>query len=495
MAIKLSAGVVVSANDRMDVWQPGYVIVRDGQIAEAGSGAGPEGDFAERIDAPSSIVMPGLVNGHSHSPSNLLKGTWSRLPLEIWRQYIRAGWREYSDEAIYVSAQLGVIEMIRTGCTSVMDHFYTGSPSPHMGALNAVAAMADAGMRGGLALTLSDRQYETTVGVDARNLSDAAREEIDRISRLESAGSLDDFVKFAEEVRRRTHLVLPIVGPSAPHRCSEEHLVRCLEVAVDLHTMIHMHVCETKGQFLQGKRLFGSTPVAHLDKIGVLTDRLSMAHCVWLTDDDIERVAARGTVVVHNPASNGKLGSGRMRFDDMLKRGVRLGLATDGTGSNDTQNMFEALRIAGVWHNRSDRDYLEWPAPQDVLRAATSGSAHALGLGGKAGMIEAGRLADLVMLTTNSYHFVPLNDVINQLVYCENGISVTDVMIDGRWVLRQGKLLTIDEAQLYARGRALRAEMEDRVKEQFRRTAEIEPALRQQYLKAARTPWSDRDGA
>jgi cytosine/adenosine deaminase-related metal-dependent hydrolase len=140
--------------------------------------------------------------------------------------------------------------------------------------------------------------------------------------------------------------------------------------------MVHMHVCETKGQFLQGKLLFGVSPVCHLDKIGVLTDRLSMAHSVWLTDEDIERTAARGTVVIHNPASNGKLGSGRMRFDDMLKKGVRLGLATDGSGSNDTQNMFEALRIAALWHNRSDRDYAEWPAPEDILRAATSGSAH-----------------------------------------------------------------------------------------------------------------------
>jgi 5-methylthioadenosine/S-adenosylhomocysteine deaminase len=278
-----------------------------------------------------------------------------------------SGWREYSDEAIYISAQLGIIEMIRTGCTGVMDHFYTGSPSPHMGALNAVPAMADSGMRGGLALTLSDRQYETTVGIETQNLSDSAREEVDRISRLESAGSLDDFVTFAQKVRRRTHLVLPIVGPSAPHRCTQTQLVRCLEVAIDLDTIIHMHVCETKEQFLQGKQLFGTTPVAYLDKIGVLTDRMSMAHCVWLTDDDIERVAARGTIVVHNPASNGKLGSGRMRFDDMLRRGVRLGIATDGTGSNETQNMFEALRIAGVWHNRSDRDYRDWPAPQDVL--------------------------------------------------------------------------------------------------------------------------------
>jgi len=377
----------------------------------------------------------------------------------------------------------------------VMDHFYTGSPLPHMGALNVVHAMADAGMRGGLALTLSDMQYEATVGLDTKTMSDAARQEVERISRLEGTQSLEDFLKFAETVRSRTNLVLPIVGPSAPHRCTVEQLQRCQQAAVELDTMVHMHVCETKGQFLQGKILFGMSPVCHLDKIGTLTDRLSIAHGVWLTDEDIERVAARGTIVVHNPASNGKLGSGRMRFDDMLRKGVKLGLATDGSGSNDTQNMFESLRIAGVWHNRPDRDYAEWPAPQDILRAATSGSAHVLGLGGKAGIIEAGRLADIVLLTTDTYHYVPLNNVINQIVYCENGISVTDVMIDGRWVLRDGKLLTVDEKRLFARARSLRAEMEERLTEQFRQTAEIEPALRQQYLKAAKTVWSDQSGA
>ena len=406
MAIKISAGTVVTANSRMDVWQPGYVIVRGNRIAEAGPGFGPDGEFDARVDASASIAMPGLVNAHSHSPSNLLKGTWSRLPLEIWRQYIRAGWREYSADTIYVSAQLGIVEMIRTGCTGVMDHFYTGSALPHMGALHAVAAMADAEIRGGLALTLSDRQYEATVGLDPKDLSSAGRAEVERISRLEGTQSLADFVDFAQAVRRRTQLVLPIVGPSAPHRCSDEQLRRCQQSAVELDTIIHMHVCETKGQFLQGKALFGASPICHLERIGVLSERLSMAHCVWLTNEDIERTAARGAVVIHNPTSNGKLGSGRMRFDDMLKKGVRLGLATDGSGSNDTQNMFEALRIAGLWHNRSDRDYADWPAPEDILRAATSGSAHALGLGSDAGMIEVGRLADLVLLTTDSYHFV-----------------------------------------------------------------------------------------
>ena len=229
-------------------------------------------------------------------------------------------------------------------------------------------------------------------------MSDARARKSSAFQRLEGTQSLEDFLKFAETVRRRTPLVLPIVGPSAPHRCTVEQLQRCQQAAVELDTMVHMHVCETKGQFLQGKILFGMSPVCHLDKIGTLTDRLSIAHGVWLTDEDIERVAARGTIVVHNPASNGKLGSGRMRFDDMLRKGVTLGLATDGSGSNDTQNMFETMRIAGVLHNRSDCDYA-WPSPQDILRAATSQRACAWAWQ-QARRHRAGPAADLVLLTT-----------------------------------------------------------------------------------------------
>ena len=493
MSIKISAAIVVTANGRMDVWRPGYLIVQDGQIVEAGPGRGPDGSFDETRVFPRGIVMPGLVNGHAHSPSNLLKGLWAQLPLEIWRQYIRAGWREYSDEAVYVSAQLGVIEMIRTGCTGVMDHFYTGSPSPHMGALHAVAAMADAGMRGGLALTLSDQQYDATVGLDTSALSPDAREEVARISALEGRESLDNFVAFVAAVRRRTHLVTPIVGPSAPHRCSVGQLQRCAGMARELDIMVHMHVCETKGQFLQGYKLFGCSPVAHLDRIGALNERLSMAHCVWLTDEDIGRVADKGAIVIHNPVSNGKLGSGRMRFDDMLRRNVRVGLGTDGNGSNDTQNMFETMRVAGILHNRSDYDYKSWPSPQQILHAATSQSAGALGLAGKLGAIAAGQAADLAFLNMDSYPFVPLNDVIKQIVYCENGVSLTDVMIDGRWVLQHGKLITIDEDAVYAKAHRIREEMDARVQAQFRNTAELEPALRASYLRTAETPWSERE--
>ena len=494
MPTRIDAGVVVTANERMDIWRPGYLIIDGSRIVEAGPGHGPSGDFDEVIDAADSIVMPGLVNAHSHSPSNLLKGTWSRLPLEIWRQYLRAGWREYSDEAIYVSAQLGILEMLRTGTTSVMDHFFTGSKSPHMGALSAVEAMHDAGMRGGLALTLSDREYGQTVGLDTRTVGADAREEMNRISEYEGSETLEDFVQFAAKTRQRTSLVAPIVGPSAPHRCTDALLKRCMQTAIDLDTTLHVHVCETKGQFLQGRKLFGHTPVAHLDEIGILNERMSMAHCVWFTDDDIRRTADRGTVAIHNPASNGKLGSGLMRFDDMVAAGVRVGIATDGSGSNDTQNMFEAVRMAGIMHNKPDRDFHEWPSPERILRAATTGGAQALGLAGQAGMIAKGWLADLVVLTTHSYHFAPLNDVINQIVYCENGVSITDVTVDGRWVMRDRKVTTIDEAKLYRRARDIRAEMDERVRLQFRNTAAVEPVLRDAWLKAAATPWSKEKG-
>ena len=494
MVTKINAGVVVTANDRMEIWQPGYLVIDRNCIIEAGPGAGPPGHFAELLDLPESIVMPGFVNAHAHSPSNLLKGTWSRLPLEIWRQYLRAGWREYSDEAIYISAQLGIVEMLHTGTTSVMDHFYTGSPTPHMGALYAVEAMHQAGMRGGLALTLSDREYGQTVGIDTNAIPTDARDEMIRISKLESSETLEDFVRFAESTRQRSGLILPIVGPSAPHRCTDALLKRAMQTAIDLDTTLHVHVCETKGQFLQGRALFGSTIVAHLDEIGILNERMSMAHCVWFTDDDIRRTADRGAVAIHNPASNGKLGSGVMRFADMIAARVRLGLATDGSGSNDTQNMFEAVRMAGIMHNRPDNDYQKWPSPKAILRAATTGGAQALGLADKVGVIAEGRLADLVVLTMNSYHFTPLNDVINQIVYCENGASITDVMIDGRWLMRDRSLTTIDENKLYSKARDLRAEMDERVQMQFRRTAAIEPALRASWLAAAKTPWSNDKG-
>ena len=489
MTTKIRIGVLVTGDEQMHVWQPGYLLVQESVIVEAGPGQGPDGDFDEILEFSNHVAMPGLVNGHAHSPSNLLKGMWAQLPLEIWRQHIRAGWREYSDEALYISAQLGLIEMIRTGCTSVMDHFYSGSPSPYMGAMQVVTAMADAGMRGGLALTLSDQDYGRTVGIDTTNLPAAAKAEVDRITNIEGKTTLEDFIVFAADARRHRHLVLPIVGPSAPHRCSAEQLNRCADIARELDTMMHMHVCETKGQFLQGSKLFGCSPVAHLDRIGVLNDRLSMAHCVWLTDDDIDRVAARGTIVIHNPASNGKLGSGRMRFDDMLRRGVRLGLATDGSGSNDTQNMFEALRFAGIIHNRNDVDYHEWPSPEQIFNAATSGSACALGLAGRLGALAPNQLADIVFLDRNSFPLVPMNDPVKQLVYCENGVSVTDVMVDGRWLLRQRKLTTMDEAAIYTRANALRAEMDERVQEQFRRTRELHPALHAAYLQTANTPW------
>ena len=218
-----------------------------------------------------------------------------------------------------------------------------------------------------------------------------------------------------------------------------------------------------------------------------------MAHCVWLTDEDIDRVADKGAIVIHNPVSNGKLGSGRMRFDDMLRRNVRVGLGTDGNGSNDTQNMFETMRVAGILHNRNDCDYESWPSPQQILHAATSQSARALGLAGKLGDIAAGQAADLAFLNMDSYPFVPLNDVIKQIVYCENGVSLTDVMIDGRWVLQHGKLITIDEDAVYAKAHRIRGEMDARVQAQFRNTAELEPALRASYLRTAEMPWSERE--
>jgi len=493
--IKIHGGVVVPVNAAMEVWDPGYLIIVDNQIAESGPGNGPEGRFDETIDAQGMVVMPGLINAHAHSPSNLLKGSWSRLPLELWRQYLRSGWREYGDEAIYVCAQLGIAEMLKTGCTAVLDHVWTPLPSAFMGTLNTVQAMHDAGMRGTVALQISNRTYESTVPIATESLGEEARREVEAISRSENAVTLDSFPEFVQEVRHRTGLVGPMVGPSAPHRCTDDMLKECMSISEQLDTAVHIHVAETKGQYLQAKQLYGMSPVAHLGRIGLLNERLSMAHCIWLTRSDVNLLAKTGVTAIHNPASNCKLGSGTMRLDEMIAADVRLGLATDGACSNDNQNMFESMRLAGLIHNRPNMDYLEWPSPQRVLQMATVGSAQALGLGGKAGSLTAGHLADVVLLTMDSYHLTPLNNVYNQLVFCENGASVRDVMVDGKWVVRNGQLTQMDEMAMYRRAREMKADMVGRWQEQFRRTASLEQPLREMYLRVGQTPWDHEHGA
>jgi guanine deaminase len=208
--------------------------------------------------------------------------------------------------------------------------------------------------------------------------------------------------------------------------------------------VLQTHLAESRSQAVLGLKKYGCSLTAHLDKLGLLNERFSAAHGIWIDPDDISRLADRGAGVVHNPMSNLRLGSGVAPARALLNAGVRLGIGTDATNTSDGQNMFEALRLASYLSRVAIRDLDQWLSAEEVLTAASEGSASILGFD-RIGKLEKDYKADIVFLDLGHINYVPLRNAVLQLAYAENGAAVQSVMIDGRFVLKDGRLLTVDE--------------------------------------------------
>jgi 5-methylthioadenosine/S-adenosylhomocysteine deaminase len=240
------------------------------------------------------------------------------------------------------------------------------------------------------------------------------------------------------------------VAPTIPGQCSEEFLLGCQRLVQEYGVGLHTHLAESKVQAIYAQQRWGKTIVAHLADLGLLGPRFVGAHGVWLTPEDIHLLADAGAGVAHNPASNLKLGSGIAPTREMLDQGLTVGLGTDGSMSSDNQNMFEAMRIAALV-NKVRFPYAQdrWVGATEVFDMATRGSAHTLGLAHDIGAVAPGRKADLVLLRSDSVFLQPLNHALNALVYAETGAAVSTVLVGGRVVLDNGRVLTIDEDQLH----------------------------------------------
>lgn len=476
--------LLVTVNAQDEVVQ-GDLLVREGEIVSVGPRVDPAAARVDRvIEGRGFIAIPGLVNAHCHLASYLFKGTHYDRPLEIWRQYGRAARRTPGDRHLYAGALMACLEMLRSGTTTVLDHHYAGVAAPFMGAESITRALRDSGMRAAMALTIADRAYEDTVPLDATTLDEAARREAERISAFENREGLEDCQRFLDAYRHVSPLLSPMIGPSAPQRCSDALLLACRELAERYGVGLHMHLLETRTQAVQCQRLYGTSAVRHLAAIGFLNPRLSTPHSVWVEEDDLPLLAEHGVVPVHNPASNLRLGSGLAKVPAMLRQGIAVALGTDGAPSNDTQNMFDAVRLAGLIHNPGEPDYERWLTPQQVLRMAAMGGARACQLAERCGSLEPGKRADVVLLRRGTPAFTPLNDVYGQLVYCENGSSVDSVLVDGRVVVEGGRSTLVDEAALTQEVEALRRELDPLVDEETERTRALEPSLRAMYLGA-----------
>jgi cytosine/adenosine deaminase-related metal-dependent hydrolase len=357
---------------------------------------------------------------------------------------------------IYYRTLLAGIESLKSGVTSILDDVME---VPHQGLeqIGAVfRAYDEVGMRANVSGHVINRPFFETIPYLEETLPDRLKEKFLRIPPLD----LGEYLEFCSTAVKEFHggangRLRYVVAPSGPQRCTEELLESVADFSRTFEVPFHIHILETRVQRVTGTRLYGRSLIKLMSDLDALHERTSIAHAIWIDEDDIELVANSGASIAHNPVCNLRIGSGVAPLRAMLKAGVNVALGTDGISSNDSCRLFDVMKSAGIVHTVSTDDYDEWPTASEILWAATRGGARAVGLEDQIGSIEPGKKADLVALDLCTSAFVPVNDLRNQLVYAENGSSVRIVMVDGEVVVEDGKCTKIDETQVLRHAREI----------------------------------------
>ena len=424
----LNGTLVTMDHDHRVIPEAGIAVER-GRIVAVGSSR----DIARMYTAPESvnasgkIIIPGLINGHTHIPMTLFRGLADDLDLQDWlTKYIfPAEAKNVTEEFVRAGTRLGLAEMIRGGTTTYCDMYYFED------------AIADetskAGVRGVLGETLIDFPVA------------------DNKTNAEGMAYVDRFV----QKWKGNELIVPAIAPHAPYTVSEEHLKAIRAFSDRTGAPIVTHISETKKEVDDSLKAKGASPVDYLERIGFLNDRVIAAHMVWPGPGEIEILKRDGVGVVHNPQSNMKLASGVAPVPKMMAEGLRVGLGTDGAASNNDLSMWEEMDTAAKLHKVFTGDPKVMSA-EEAFGLATIGSARALHMEKEIGSIETGKRADLVIVERDALNQIPLYNIYSDLVYATKASDVETVIINGRVVMRNRRLLTLDEAAIKEGARVFR---------------------------------------
>ncbi len=435
--VLLTNGTVVTMNALGDLIFQGAVAIDKGAILAVGPTAEIQAAYqgAEVVDCRGAALLPGLVNTHTHTPMSLLRGLVDDQRLDVWLfGYMLPVEREFvSPEFCRWGTLLSCAEMIRSGVTCFADMYYYEH--------EVAQAAADAGMRAICAETIM--KWPTP-----------------------DAESYDLALALCRRFIEQWHghpLVTPAVGPHGTETSTPELLRESAALAAEFGVPLLIHVAETTGNVDETRALYGLSPVEVLEAHGVLDVHVLAAHCVHLNESDWRILAERGVGVAHNPTSNLKLGSGLADVAGMMGEGVVVGIGTDGQASNNDQDMIEEMRLAALLPKGLRGDPTAVPARQ-ALAMATIDGARALGLGSITGSLEVGKRADLAVLELDRVHNVPHFDlspdnVYSRIVYAAKSSDVRHVLIEGRWVMRDWELLTLDEEQVRAEAQRIAAQV------------------------------------
>jgi 5-methylthioadenosine/S-adenosylhomocysteine deaminase len=420
------------------------ILIAADRIVELGPPtlAAPDGAYV--VDASQQLLLPGLVNAHTHGHGHLGKGMGDAWTLELLLNagpYLNGG-RSLEDKEM--ACLLGGLDMIRHGTTACYDLFVE-LPLPSLEGLRAAArGYAQAGVRVTLAPMFADRSfYEAIPGLlDAlpphlKKIAERYRSAPSDTTLAELRSIIDGWTADSDKVRLG-------LAPTIPQHCSDELMLASRDLARDHGLRLHMHVAESRVQAVTGMRRYGKSLVRHLASLDVLGPNFTAAHAIWVDRDDIAVLADAGVGVAHNPGSNLRLGSGVAPVREMLDSSISVGIGTDGAHCSDHQNMFEALRMASIVSRVASPDPARWLRSEEALVLATTGGARVLGFEDLIGQLAPGYKADIVFLDLRNLNYVPLNDPVNQLVNVENGAAVDSVMINGTFVYRERRFPTVD---------------------------------------------------
>ena len=386
----------------------GDILIEGNKIAKVGKNINSR---EEVIDANGMVALPGFINTHTHSSMTLLRGYADDLPLMKWlKEYIWPLESLLKPEDCYIGSKLACLEMIKAGITTFSDMYF------HM--TDVAKAVEESGIRGVLSYVINDLMPENFAGITATK-------------------------RFLNEVKK-SERIIPIIGPHSPYACSKETLQKSKELADELKTLIHMHAAETREEVEESKKKFGLRPIEYLDSIGLLGSNLEIAHCVWANDNEIKMLAKNNVKISHCSVSNMKLSSGAGPISYMLENGLIVSIGSDGPCSNNRLDMIQEMKFCSLLQKVSFIDPTAIPA-EKALEIATINGAKALKLDDKLGSIEEGKLADLILIDFRKPHLTPMHNVYSHLVYAAQASDVDTVICNGKVLMKNRKVLTVDE--------------------------------------------------
>jgi 5-methylthioadenosine/S-adenosylhomocysteine deaminase len=423
--IIIKNGTILTLDSKNSIFETGFLCISGDSISKIGTGT-PTSVTAEKIiDVRGGLILPGLVNCHTHAAMSLFRGLADDLPLMEWlNNYIFPAERNMDAEFVYTGTLLALAEMILSGTTTFCDMYLFEDQ------------VARAARKAGVRCLVGEVLYDFP---------------------SPNYGRVEKGLEYTESLIQKWEkdpLVSIAVEPHSLFTCSPELLTASNELALKYKVPLIIHLAETIPEVNEIKEKYGKTPVKYLDSLGLLGPHLIADHCVHIEDADIKTLAVHGVKVVHNPESNMKLASGIAPIPQMLSQGVTVGLGTDGCASNNNLDLFSEMDTAAKLHKVNTLD----PTVMDalsVLKIATIHGARVLGLEHVTGSLEVGKKADVIVIDTHKPHLTPMYNAASHLVYAAKGSDVIHSIINGQPVMENRKLLTLDIAEIMARAREI----------------------------------------